>query len=491
MNKKSILQGVFIAFFCLFMTYSYGQLAIALGVKVKGTSSVVWDAANNRYLYSYQDISYDIMGIPVINEASIYQCDRDGKNPKIFSTAEGLLQAPTGLVIKGDYLYIADWINIFVVKLSDGQISDNIMFPGKGCQDICSDGVNTLYATDIMDDKIYWINMTTKEFDTLAVDTNGVSMPCGIYFENTPKKSLFVCSFKASSPIQRYDFSGDSLYIIKRTSYRYCYDIGGDGKGNYFLSDWKSTGVNAGTIYKFIGGWDVSLPFVNYLNFPAEPFYQTVGDTLVYMELNKAINKTTPGFAPASRDLIKPEVDTVLVANSNTIVVYFDEPVNATALDPLRYGGVGSFSSITRNASNTEVTLNLNKALTLNLKTPFSVSNVQDMAGNSMKQPYTIDLIYKTQSILDNYLKSGLTVYPNPVRNKININYELLQSADVSIDLYDILGNNVATLYNGNQNPGNYDEGYQLPKNNLSNGFYILKFTVDGQIYMSKIMVER
>ena len=81
MNKKSVLQGLFIALFCLTMANSFGQVF----VPVKGTANAVWDAANSRYLYTYQDISKDIMGTVVYNAATIYQCDVHGLNIKVYT----------------------------------------------------------------------------------------------------------------------------------------------------------------------------------------------------------------------------------------------------------------------------------------------------------------------------------------------------------------------------------------------------------------------
>lgn len=483
MNKKSVLQGLFIALFCLTMANSFGQVF----VPVKGTANAVWDAANSRYLYTYQDISKDIMGTVVYNAATIYQCDVHGLNIKVYTDLAGQLKAPTGMFIQGSKLYVADWTKIWVLNLIDGAMLELIMTPGKSVQDIATDGVN-IYTTDVLDSKIYWINMTTKAFDTLVCDTNGVSAPTGIYYEDKPLKSLFVCTFNASSPIQRYDFAGDSIYTIKRTSYNYCYGMTGDGKGNYYLSAWKTTAANEGTVYKFIGGFNTSVPLVDFLNFPADIIYQPIGDTVVIPELNKGVN--TLRFIAANRDFIPPLCDTTIIVNPTTLTVKFNEPVNGTALLKTNYTGAGVPTSITLNAAKTEVTVVLPTALKVNVKTPFSVSNVQDLAKNAMKQPRTFDLVYKIKSIYDNNLKSGLTVYPNPVKNKININYELIQSATVSIELFDLMGQKVADFYCGTQNQGSYQLGYQLPKSVTSHGLYILKVTIDGQIFMSKILVD-
>jgi hypothetical protein len=155
------------------------------------------------------------------------------------------------------------------------------------------------------------------------------------------------------------------------------------------------------------------------------------------------------------------------------------------------YTGLSISTLSFNNTQHSQVKVILATALKVNTPTNFTISNVQDLAGNAMKQPKTVAVTYKVKSIYENYLKSGLSVYPNPVKSKININYELLQSASVSIELYDVLGKKVAEFYNGKQNPNEYQLNYQLPSDIINNSLYILKFTVDGNILMSKILVNK
>ncbi|MBK7252576.1 MAG: T9SS type A sorting domain-containing protein [Ignavibacteria bacterium] len=56
---------------------------------------------------------------------------------------------------------------------------------------------------------------------------------------------------------------------------------------------------------------------------------------------------------------------------------------------------------------------------------------------------------------LDNYILSGN--YPNPFNPVTKINYELRISNYVTIKVYDVLGNEVATLINQKQNAGSYE----------------------------------
>jgi len=492
MKKRIVLQGLFVALLGLFMTSSYGQITNLYSpiIPVKGTASAVWDSTHNRYLYSYQDISADALGKPVFNESSIYQCNRNGSNPVLFTNLSGQLLAPTRLLINGNNLYIADWIRIWVVSLTDGTVIDQIIAPGfMGIQDIATDGVNTLYASDFYFSKIYFFNMTTKAYDTLSDPKGKISKPTGIYYESTPKPKLYITSFVSNSPVQCFDFTGDTFATVYPTSYQFCYSITGDKKGNYFLSDWKSTAPNAGTTYKFVGGFSASVPYVKSLNFPADIFYQPIGDTLVVPELNSG--KKTLLFAKASKDIIPPEVDSGKSISPTTILVYFNEPVSSSATVKINYTGLGTINSIVLNAAHNQVTLTLATPLTPKLQTYLYVQNVKDLAGNVMTQAKQLDVTYIPLSIYDAYLKEGLTVSPNPVQNRFTIGYNLLQPAQVNIELYDIMGKQVADFYNLNQKPDRYDLNCQIPNTITSNGVYILKVTVGGQIFMSKILVNK
>ncbi|MEO8664351.1 MAG: M14 family zinc carboxypeptidase [Ignavibacteria bacterium] len=63
--------------------------------------------------------------------------------------------------------------------------------------------------------------------------------------------------------------------------------------------------------------------------------------------------------------------------------------------------------------------------------------------------------------------------YPNPFNPKTVINYQLSMTNFVSLKVFDVLGNQVATLVNEDQNPGNYSVSFD--GNNLSSGLYYYK----------------
>lgn len=66
-------------------------------------------------------------------------------------------------------------------------------------------------------------------------------------------------------------------------------------------------------------------------------------------------------------------------------------------------------------------------------------------------------------------------VYPNPTTKAINVNYNLTIDGDVSIGIYDQLGNEVQTLTNGHRSSGSQSEMFQLSTELFSNGMYYLR----------------
>ena len=75
------------------------------------------------------------------------------------------------------------------------------------------------------------------------------------------------------------------------------------------------------------------------------------------------------------------------------------------------------------------------------------------------------------------YLKQN---YPNPFNPSTNLEFGISKLGFVSLKVYDVLGNEVATLVNENLHPGNYN--YQLSTVNyqLPSGVYFYRLTTEG-----------
>ncbi len=83
---------------------------------------------------------------------------------------------------------------------------------------------------------------------------------------------------------------------------------------------------------------------------------------------------------------------------------------------------------------------------------------------------------------------TGLNMaYPNPFNASTTISYSLEYAANVSLEIYDILGRKVETLVNGNQQAGNYQLNWKADQ--ISTGIYFARMVTDGQSSMKKLVL--
>ncbi|MCB0726059.1 MAG: YCF48-related protein [Ignavibacteria bacterium] len=90
-----------------------------------------------------------------------------------------------------------------------------------------------------------------------------------------------------------------------------------------------------------------------------------------------------------------------------------------------------------------------------------------------------------TSEIPDNYSLSQN--YPNPFNPNTIINYKCSMFNYISLKVYDILGNEVATLINENIPAGSYD--VQFNGADYPSGIYFYSFIIDGNVANTKRMV--
>ena len=79
--------------------------------------------------------------------------------------------------------------------------------------------------------------------------------------------------------------------------------------------------------------------------------------------------------------------------------------------------------------------------------------------------------------------------YPNPFNPSTMISYSIPQSSFVTLKVYDIIGNEVATLVNQNQEAGKYDIRFNA--SNLSNGVYMYSIKTDNFTSTKKMLLMK
>ncbi|MFZ0452472.1 MAG: T9SS type A sorting domain-containing protein [Ignavibacteriaceae bacterium] len=97
--------------------------------------------------------------------------------------------------------------------------------------------------------------------------------------------------------------------------------------------------------------------------------------------------------------------------------------------------------------------------------------------GAIASKAYDRNVLEKSFSLSQNY--------PNPFNPSTNFNFRIPEYGFVSLKVYDILGNEIVTLVNGNKQPGEYKIKFNADNYSLTSGVYIYQLTT-GKLISTK-----
>jgi len=80
-------------------------------------------------------------------------------------------------------------------------------------------------------------------------------------------------------------------------------------------------------------------------------------------------------------------------------------------------------------------------------------------------------------------------VYPNPATSNVDFAFNIDESADVKLEIFDLLGNKVATVINNNFAPGTYASTFDVSA--LSTGSYFYSLNVNGRVLSKTLNVVK
>jgi PKD repeat protein/Tol biopolymer transport system component len=86
---------------------------------------------------------------------------------------------------------------------------------------------------------------------------------------------------------------------------------------------------------------------------------------------------------------------------------------------------------------------------------------------------------------------AGILISPNPASGKFTITYELINPDVVEIDIYDMIGNEIRIMHNTLQQPGKHEITFSDGQLNLSDGIYLVKFSIGDRFFMEKLMYQK
>ena len=96
--------------------------------------------------------------------------------------------------------------------------------------------------------------------------------------------------------------------------------------------------------------------------------------------------------------------------------------------------------------------------------------------GEKMSTPIQI-----TTSSVSTELVGGLTAYPNPFKGTSQIKLVLVENNDVSLIAYNVLGEQVKVLMDGNRSAGEYLVDFSTEESLNSDGVYLIKLMIDDE----------
>ena len=85
----------------------------------------------------------------------------------------------------------------------------------------------------------------------------------------------------------------------------------------------------------------------------------------------------------------------------------------------------------------------------------------------------------------------NITTYPNPFIENANISYNLTTDSKVKMEVFDMTGKLVANLYEGNQKAGVYNYTFSGKNYASQSGMYIIKMTINGDIFSRQLVQMR
>lgn len=94
-----------------------------------------------------------------------------------------------------------------------------------------------------------------------------------------------------------------------------------------------------------------------------------------------------------------------------------------------------------------------------------------------------------THSTLTKGNAFDFNLYPNPVSSYATIEYSINSESKVNIEIFNLYGQKVATLYDGKLNAGTYKAIFE--PNGLTNGIYLCRVTVNNQTAVKKMIISK
>jgi len=95
---------------------------------------------------------------------------------------------------------------------------------------------------------------------------------------------------------------------------------------------------------------------------------------------------------------------------------------------------------------------------------------------------------FKDNTGIEEFIANGINIYPNPTSHSTTLSFELEQSCNIKITLFDALGNELLDIFSGYADVGLFTK--LIHTTSLYKGTYYLKFMINNMQTETSFIVK-
>jgi hypothetical protein len=118
----------------------------------------------------------------------------------------------------------------------------------------------------------------------------------------------------------------------------------------------------------------------------------------------------------------------------------------------------------------------------------FGETSMDEMMVMGFQYVYGNDITGITEPTNQNAV---MQIFPNPSKNEFSLSYELDQTENVEIQMFNLMGEKTAVLVNAQQTKGKHSQVFKADDYNLSQGIYFIAIKTGDKTTTEKLIISK